>query len=376
MNAAGARRPAPVSAVAPSGTKAWTGWPTAPGWPLLPLRLFLGVTFVFAGLQKLANPAFLTGSGPISIHAQLAGAMRTSPIHGLLAGLIHISTAVGVVIAVGELAVGLGTLFGLWSRLAAAGGMAISLGLLLTVSFHSSPYFTGSDIVFFFAWTPMLLAGAGGAPALDTWFLNRDTPTRRASAASVSRRELVSKGAATGLVAAVVVLGGGLAALLGRLIGGSTSSSTASAFGSGSTAPTTLPPPTTVPRPTSTPTSTSTSTSTSTTVAPAASIPPGKKLGAASVVPVGGSATFSDPATGDPGLVIQGTSGHFVAFDAVCPHAGCTVAYQRGAKVIACPCHGSEFNAQTGAVETGPASQDLRVIPLQLGTDGNLYVDG
>jgi len=127
------------------------GWPTAPGWPLLPLRLFLGATFVYAGLQKLANPAFLTGSGPISIHAQLAGAMRTSPIHGLLAGLTHISTAVGVVIAVAELAVGLGTLVGLWSRLAAAGGMAISFGLLLTVSFHSSPYFTGSDIVFFFA---------------------------------------------------------------------------------------------------------------------------------------------------------------------------------------------------------------------------------
>jgi thiosulfate dehydrogenase [quinone] large subunit len=342
----------------------------APGWPLLPLRLFLGVTFVYAGLQKLANPAFLTGSGPTSIHAQLAGAARTSPIHGLLSGLVHISTAVGVVIAVGELAVGLGTLVGLWSKAAAAGGMAISLGLFFSVSYHSSPYFTGSDIVFFFAWTPLLLAGAGGAPALDTWFLTRRTPTRRASAAVVSRRELVSKGAAAGLVAAVVVLGGGLTALLGRLIGGSNSSK-ATAFGSGSTTPTTSPPSTTVPSPSSTSAPTST-----TTAAPPSSIPPGKKLGSASVVPVGGSATFSDPATGDPGLVIQGTSGHFVAFDAVCPHAGCTVAYQHGAKVIACPCHGSEFNAQTGAVETGPASQDLRVISVQLGTDGNLYVDG
>ena len=344
------------------------GWPTAPGWPLLPLRLFLGVTFTFAGLQKLANPAFLTGSGPISIHAQLAGAMRTSPIHPVMAGLIHISTAVGVVIAVGELAVGVGTLVGLWSRVAAAGGMAISFGLFLTVSFHSSPYFTGSDIVFLFAWTPLLLAGAGGAPALDTWFLTRPTPARRTSGHSVSRRELVSKGAAAGAVAAVAVLSGGLTALIGRLIGGSDTSPAAAAFGSGSTTPTTAPPTTTVPA--------STSTSTSTTAAPTTSIPSGKKLGSASVVPVGGSASFDDPATGDPGLVIQGTSGHFVAFDAVCPHAGCTVAYQRGAKVIACPCHGSEFNAQTGAVETGPANQNLRAIPVQLGTDGNLYVDG
>jgi thiosulfate dehydrogenase [quinone] large subunit len=342
------------------------GWSAAPGWPLLPLRLFLGATFVYAGLQKLANPAFLTGSGPSSIHAQLAGAMRTSPIHPVVAGLIHISTVVGVVIAVGELAVGLGTLVGLWARVAAAGGMAISLGLFLTVSFHSSPYFTGSDLVFLFAWTPLLLAGAGGAPALDTWFLPPAMPAPPTSEASVSRRQLVSKGAAAGVVAAVAVLGGGVTALLGRLIGTSDSTPADPAFGSGSTIPTTAPPSTTVPG----------SASTSTTAPPATSIPPGKKLGSASVVPVGGSAAFDDPATGDPGLVIQGSSGRFVAFDAVCPHAGCTVAYQRGAKIIACPCHGSEFNAQTGVVETGPASQNLRVIPVQLGTDGNLYVDG
>ncbi|MGH9097768.1 MAG: Rieske 2Fe-2S domain-containing protein, partial [Acidimicrobiales bacterium] len=365
MNAAGPRRPSPVSTAETDG-KAWIDWPSAPGWPLLPLRLFLGVTFVYAGLQKLANPAFLTGSGPTSIHAQLAGAVHTSPIHPVVAGLLPVATAVGVVLAVGELAVGLGTLIGLWSRVAAAGGIAISLGLFLTVSFHSSPYFTGSDIVFLFAWTPLLLAGAGGAPALDTWFLSRATPAGQTSGPSMSRRQLVSKGAAAGVVAAIAILGAGVTALLGRLIGGSDSSPTATAFGSGSTTPTTSPPSTTAPD----------STSTSTSTIPATSIPPGQKLGSASVVPVGGSATFNDPSTGDPGLVIQGTSGHFVAFDAVCPHAGCTVAYQRGAKIIACPCHGSEFNAQTGAVETGPASSSLRVIPVQLGTDGNLYVNG
>ncbi len=31
----------------------------ATGWYLLPLRLFLGVTFVFAGFQKLSNPDVL-----------------------------------------------------------------------------------------------------------------------------------------------------------------------------------------------------------------------------------------------------------------------------------------------------------------------------
>ena len=61
-----------------------------------------------------------------------------------------------------------------------AAGMALSFGLFLTVSFHSAPYFTGSDIVFFFAWTPLALAGAAGAPALDTW-LARASEHRRAA---------------------------------------------------------------------------------------------------------------------------------------------------------------------------------------------------
>jgi hypothetical protein len=34
------------------------------------------------------------------------------------------------------------------------------------------------------------------------------------------------------------------------------------------------------------------------------------------------------------------------------------------------------FNAQTGAVEVGPANQGLGVITVQEGGDGNLYVDG
>ena len=43
----------------------------------------------------------------------------------------------------------------------------LSLTLFPTVSFHSSPYYTGADIVFFFAWVPLLLAGSGGVLSLD-----------------------------------------------------------------------------------------------------------------------------------------------------------------------------------------------------------------
>lgn len=333
------------------------------GWVLIPLRLFLGITFVFAGLQKLADPQFFNDKSPTSIHAQLVGAERGSPIHGLLAGLVHIAPAVGLIIAIGELAVGLGVLVGLWTRLAALGGMAISLGLFLSVSFHSSPYFTGSDIVFFFAWTPILIAGAGGAPALDT-YLGRRSPAPEGTA--MDRRALLTRGAATGVLAAAVLATGGLVAWIGRLAGG-TSAVADNTGGTGTITPSS--PTTSAPAPA--PTTTPTTTAPTTTVPK----PAGHRLGPSSDVPVGGAAQFTDPASGDPGLVLQPAAGSFVAFSAICPHAGCTVAFAKSSDIIACPCHGSEFNARTGDVEQGPATRGLTAIPVSA-ADGNLYVDG
>ncbi len=338
----------------------------ATGWALMPLRLFLGVTFLFAGLQKLADPQFFKDSSPSSIHAQLVGSARSSPIHALVGHLVSIAPAVGLVISLGEVAIGVGILVGLWMRVAAVAGMALSFGLFLTVSFHTSPYFTGSDIVFFFAWTPLVLAGAAGAAALDTWLAERATvpdgtaPAERAGVDGVPRRTVLSKGALTGIVAAVVVIGSGVVAALGRAVGGTkTSASGSGSLAGGAPATTT----------TNAAPGGSGSGPTTTTTAPS-----GTAVGPASSVPVGGSASFTDPASGDPALVIQQTAGEFLAFDAICPHAGCTVAYAQSARIIACPCHGSEFNPKTGAVIQGPATNGLTPITIIKGANGNLYV--
>lgn len=331
------------------------------GWFLLPLRLFLGATFLFAGMQKLADPNFLRTTSPTSIHAQLLATAHSSPIHFLTDHLLPYSTAVGLVIAVGELSIGVGVLLGLWTRWAALAGMALSLGLFLTVSFHASPYYTGSDIVFFFAWTPLLLAGAAGAPAIDTWLESRQGASA-GEGSGVSRRAVLSKGAVTGIAAGVVVVLGGLSAAIGRWAGGTTTAS------AGQPADT-LPP---VARSTST-TSGSGAAATSTSQP---SEPSGVAIGPAASVPVGGSASFNDPKSTDPSLVIQLTSGHFVAYDAICPHQGCTVAYQTSARIIACPCHGSEFDPKTGAVTRGPAPTGLTRIKVTEGSNGNLYVPG
>jgi thiosulfate dehydrogenase [quinone] large subunit len=233
------------------------------------------------------------------------------------------------------------------------------------VSFHASPYFTGSDIVFLFAWTPLLIAGAGGAPALDT-YLPRVRPSGDGGAV-IGRRALVARGATTGMVALLVLATGGLVAWIGRLAGG-TKAAAASEKGTGTISPSSPTTSTTAPPSTTTPTTAGAPTTT-------APKPAGHRLGPASDVPVGGAAQFTDPASGAPGLVIQPVSGSFVAFNAICPHAGCTVAFAPSSDIIVCPCHGSEFNARTGAVEQGPATRGLAHIPVTA-ADGSLYVDG
>ncbi|HEV3131875.1 MAG TPA: Rieske 2Fe-2S domain-containing protein [Acidimicrobiales bacterium] len=344
----------------------------AAGWLLIPLRLFLGITFLFAGLQKLANPEFFNTSSASSIHAQLVGASHSSPIHGLASHLVPLASTVGLLISIGEVAIGLGVLVGLLTRVAAVAGMALSLGLFLTVSFHASPYFTGSDIVFFFAWTPFVLGGAAGAPAFDTWLAQRQ-PVAPSPKGALPRRAVLSHGALAAVAAGVVVLTGGLAALLGRAVGGTAASAsgtrTLTRGGPGSTSTTSPAGPSGSTTSTTSPAGPSGSTTPTT-----GSTPAGTAIGSASSVPVGGSASFTDPSSGDPALVIQRVADDFVAFDAICPHAGCTVAYQESARIIACPCHGSTFDPRTGNVRNGPATSGLTAIKVIRGSNGNLYV--
>lgn len=104
--------------------------------------------------------------------------------------------------------------------------------------------------------------------------------------------------------------------------------------------------------------------------------PNGVRLGLASAVPVGGAASFTDPAEGVPAFVVQPTRGTFREFSAVCTHAGCPVQFDGQNDAFVCPCHGSVFDAATGTVIQGPAPPALQRIPIALGPGGELYVDG
>lgn len=356
-----------------------------PGGSLLLLRAFLGVTFSVAGLQKLANPNFFRATAPGSFVAQVRGAVATSPLHHLLDPALHAPVAVALVIAVGELAVGLGTLVGLLGRVAALSGMVLSLLFFLAVSFNDQPYYYGPDIVFLFAWTPLVIGGSGHR-SLDAWYARRRRALREAivaagaqnsaigrrRAAELERRVVLQRFAAVGVLGALGALVGGITAGLGRLLSPSESSAGVSQLGSAAT---------TSSDPATTTTTTTSSQPTATTSAgPTSTAPPsppkGTRIGPASSVPVGGAASFTDPAQGIPAFVVQPTGGRYVAFSALCTHAGCQVQFDRTNESFICPCHGSVFSARNGGVLAGPAPSPLPSIPVALGPGGQLYVDG
>jgi len=94
----------------------------------------------------------------------------------------------------------------------------------------------------------------------------------------------------------------------------------------------------------------------------------GPKPRATSPTPGGGSATLAPlsdvPQNGgivlaDDSIVLTRESGNTVhGYSAICTHQGCLVSKVSGGQ-ISCPCHGSVFDANTGAVINGPATAPL-----------------
>jgi thiosulfate dehydrogenase [quinone] large subunit len=152
------------------GGRSWRD--TATRYALLPLRIFLGVTFIYAGLDKLTDAAFLKDSGAGSIGDTMRAVRDSSAIPALVDMAVKSPVGFGYAMAFGELAVGIGTLLGLLTRIAALGGALISLSLWLTVSWASDPYYYGNDLAYLMAWLPLVLAGAP-VLSLDAAWRNR-----------------------------------------------------------------------------------------------------------------------------------------------------------------------------------------------------------
>jgi len=359
-----------------------------PARALLPLRLFFGVTFLYAGLDKLVDPSFFDASSPSSIVAQLIGFARVSPLSPLVHLVQPFAIPMGLLIAVSEIAIGLGALTGLAYRLAAAGGAALSLLFWLTASWTTHPYYYGADLPYAFGWVTLALAGHGGllVPTAIREMGNRvvdELPWGQRGAAgwsaagggvveepSASRRLLLQAGVLGAASLVVASLAVPLRVLRPRDAGGGTAATGTAATGNGQAAGATASPGAPSPG--------------GPTPAPAESAGPfvaqGLSVASVAAVDAKGAVRIRIPAdapapypAGDPGIIVKLADGTYVAYDATCTHEGCKVGWDAQDGVLYCPCHGAAFDAADhGAVLGGPTNTPLLelaiVVDHQTGT--------
>ena len=92
--------------------------------------------------------------------------------------------------------------------------------------------------------------------------------------------------------------------------------------------------------------------------------PAGEALGPVDQVGVGSGVVYDGPKV----VVTQPVEGDIRAFTAVCPHQGCLVSEVTNNEIL-CPCHGSLFSAEDGAVITGPATTGLAPVAVSVVDD-------
>ncbi len=131
------------------------------------IRLWLGVTWIYGGLDKATDPHFLGKTGATSISRVLTGYAGSSPIGFIFRHLIERSTLVGIVVMLSEFAIGLATLAWIAPTFIAFTGFTMSTGLWLAATWHVKPYFLGSDTAYAILWLAYFLALLGKRRRID-----------------------------------------------------------------------------------------------------------------------------------------------------------------------------------------------------------------
>ncbi|WP_329145830.1 DoxX family membrane protein [Streptomyces niveus] len=181
---------------------------------LLPLRVFLGLISIYAGMGKLCDPVYFDGGKRGSMVAWLSSLQPWALAEPLRDFALSHPVGAGLSVAFLQVVAGVLTVLGLWQRLAACCGTLLSAALILTVSWRTVPVYDAPDIIFLAAWSPLIIAGApvysvDGRLAGEAWRkLGPRTPLREL------RRRVLRRGA---VVATVVI---GLTLLIGSMLGG------------------------------------------------------------------------------------------------------------------------------------------------------------
>ncbi|GAA3849925.1 DoxX family protein [Streptomyces sedi] len=146
-------------------------------WAMLPLRLFLGFTFLYAGIDKYVDGGpFSSVMNTDTMEGMLTVAKDDSPVPWLVDLALESPELMGHGTAVAEIVIGVAILVGLRTRWAAALGALLALAFWLTVSWSSDPYYFGPDLPLLFGFVTLALAGGGpytvdGLLGSKPWFL-------------------------------------------------------------------------------------------------------------------------------------------------------------------------------------------------------------
>lgn len=139
----------------------------ANGWPVLPMRIFLAALFGFAGYAKLSYPGFFATDSANGLKASVDAVKHGTPLGGALGPLSDHPSLFGHITAFAEIAIGIGLLLGLLTRIAAAGGMVLTALIVLSIDWGgvkeytgSSGWFTSVDLAVAAALSVFLLGGA------------------------------------------------------------------------------------------------------------------------------------------------------------------------------------------------------------------------
>ncbi|MEZ5323263.1 MAG: ubiquinol-cytochrome c reductase iron-sulfur subunit [Microthrixaceae bacterium] len=93
-------------------------------------------------------------------------------------------------------------------------------------------------------------------------------------------------------------------------------------------------------------------------------------------VPVGETHLFRYPGPGDPAVLLRLGPEAVVAFSQKCTHLGCVVYYEAAEQRWHCPCHEGNFDAESGAVLSGPPPRPLGRIDVEVRDDGMIWALG
>ena len=301
------------------------------------LRLFLGGTMLYAGVDKLIlDPRFLREDGVGSIGDTLrlfvtAGGPLAPLVEALAIGQ---PILIGAAMAGAQLVVGALLLSGSWVRVGALLGALISLSLALTSSWGVSPYYYGNDLPYLVGFLALAAIGDGGVLRAGAPVTRGYDPNRRAAL-------FTGGGVVLTLLALIALDRSRLASLIAPNSGANASPTP------GATA---------TPAPSPSP------------IASGGGAVGGTAITGAGSLGAGQALNFS---AGGTAAVLLKDGGTYRAFERACTHQGTLVEWEAANGSFYCNNHGARFSAAGDAI-VGPARTALRPITVSVAADGSV----